>query len=128
MDTRKRNMLFAILATTGLAAAAAATIPTSFAQSDTVRPEASPTTRGEWLPVPRVVERLEAEGYSAIEEIERDDGYYEVKATDRDGRRVELKLDPGSGEVLKREVKRDERRDDGTPRTQAPSRPLSSLS
>lgn len=67
----------------------------------------STSMQADWLTIPQLYERLEAAGYRAIDEIEREDDAYEVKATDRDGRRVEIYVDPVSGEVLKTEVKRD---------------------
>lgn len=68
-------------------------------------------TQADWLTIPQLYERLEAAGYSAIDEIEREDDGYEVKATDRDGRRVEIDVHPITGDVLKTEVKRDKRVD-----------------
>jgi hypothetical protein len=66
-------------------------------------------SRQQWLSVSEIQQRLEAAGYRDIDKIEREDNYYEVKATDPDGRRVELKVDPTSGDVTKTEVKRDKR-------------------
>jgi hypothetical protein len=71
-------------------------------------PAARPAPAAE-LGVAQVVQRLEAAGYTAIAEVEREHDHYEVKATDRDGRRVELELDLVTGEVLKTEVKRSRR-------------------
>ena len=48
----------------------------------------------------------EAAGYTDFREIEREKNKYEVKATDPQGQRVELDVDPVTGDVLKTEVKR----------------------
>jgi uncharacterized membrane protein YkoI len=53
-----------------------------------------------------VLDKLEAAGYTDFREIEREKNKYEVKATDPQGQRVELDVDPVTGEVLKTEVKR----------------------
>ena len=50
--------------------------------------------------------KLEAAGYTDFREIEREKNKYEVKATDPQGQRVELDVDPVTGDVLKTEVKR----------------------
>ena len=42
---------------------------------------------------------VRAAGYTAIRSAEWDDGKWEVKATDAQGRRVELHVDPVSGAV-----------------------------
>ena len=57
--------------------------------------------------IQRVLARLSALGYQDVREVERkSDKLYEVKARDAQGRRVELYLDPRSGEVLQSELKR----------------------
>lgn len=55
---------------------------------------------GAWLPIPRLVEKLEAAGYRNIEKIEREHGRYEVRATNRQGERSKLRLDARTGELL----------------------------
>ena len=55
------------------------------------------------LTVPQVIERLAAQGYSDITEVERDDGRYEVEARHADGTRMDLDVDMRTGEVLKSE-------------------------
>ena len=49
---------------------------------------------------------LEAAGYRDFEKIERERNKYEVKATDGQGQRVELDVDPVTGDILETEVKR----------------------
>ncbi len=53
------------------------------------------------LTVAEVHQRLVAEGFTRIEEIEFDDGRYEVEAIDSRGREVELDIDPATGRILK---------------------------
>jgi hypothetical protein len=55
---------------------------------------------GAWLPIPRLIEKLEAAGYRNIEKIDREHGRYEVRATNRQGERSKLRLDARTGEVL----------------------------
>ncbi|NHC06202.1 PepSY domain-containing protein [Azonexus fungiphilus] len=55
---------------------------------------------GGWLPMSALVARLEAAGYRNIEEIEREHGHYEVRATDRQGLRGKFLFDARSGELL----------------------------
>ncbi|HRM69386.1 PepSY domain-containing protein [Thauera phenylacetica] len=57
----------------------------------------------------QVQARLEADGYRDFEKIERERNKYEVKALDPQGRRVEVKVDAHSGEILGVEVKRDKK-------------------
>lgn len=78
----------------------------SFAQDN--RP-ASGSER-QWLSIPQIHAKLEAAGYRNIEKIEREHGSYEVKATDRNGQRIKLHLNPQTGEVAdqrQRDTKRD---------------------
>ncbi|ONG55826.1 hypothetical protein BKE38_08200 [Pseudoroseomonas deserti] len=57
--------------------------------------------REAWMPMEQVVSRVAAMGYTA-EEIGRDDGCWEVEARDRNGVKVEFKLDPVSGALVTR--------------------------
>ena len=59
--------------------------------------EAAPTAA---IPMERVLAQLKAEGYGEVYEIEREHGRYEVKAKNREGRRVELALDARTGKAL----------------------------
>lgn len=63
-----------------------------------IRPAGSPAER-QWLSIGQVNERLEAAGYRNIEKIEREHGVYEARATDRNGLRVKLHVNPQTGEV-----------------------------
>lgn len=50
-----------------------------------------------------VLQSLEAEGYSAFEDIEREHNHYDVTATDANGVRIELEVDLQNAEVLRSE-------------------------
>ena len=60
------------------------------------------------MPMEQVLAQLKAEGYSEVYEIEREHGKYEVKAKNRDGRRVELSLDASTGKTLGTEEEDDD--------------------
>jgi hypothetical protein len=53
------------------------------------------------LPLPEILDKLKAVGYGSFREIDREQGVYEVKAVDAKGARVELKVDPATGKVLR---------------------------
>jgi len=61
----------------------------------------------DWLAIPAIYDKVAAAGYSDIFEIERERDGYEIKAVDTDGNRVELFIDPLSGEVLDVRTKED---------------------
>lgn len=65
---------------------------------------------GARLTIGQVVERLTAQGYRDIDEIERDGGAWEVDARTSAGERVKLRVDAHSGAILK--TKTDARRSD----------------
>lgn len=106
----RATTLIATLALTGGLIGAGAAIAPAFAQS--VTPAASPAAattpaaQSSWMSLKDVQTKLEAAGYTDFREIERDKNKYEVKATDPQGQRVELAVDPVTGEILKTEVKR----------------------
>lgn len=52
------------------------------------------------LTVTEVVQKAEQAGYTAIADVEFDDGLWELDATAPDGRRVDLHMDPRTGEIL----------------------------
>ncbi len=82
----------------------------SFAQN-TVATGAS-TSGARWLSMPEVHDRLIGAGYRNVEKIEREDGAYEARATNRQGERVKLYVNPQSGEIRER-GKRESRQDKG---------------
>lgn len=86
-----------------LAAAAAIGVQ---AQTVAPAPAPAPATAAPTLTMQQVIERLAARGYRDISEIELErDGSYEVEARDGQGRKVELKVDGRSGELLAQEIK-----------------------
>lgn len=91
-----------LLGTAGLAAIAQAPSAPQAPQA----PQA-PAAPAATLSFQQVIDRVVAQGYSDVREVERkSDKLYEVKARDGQGRRVELYVDARSGEVLREEVKR----------------------
>ncbi len=56
------------------------------------------------LDAKQVIAKLESAGYTNIEDVERDDGVWEVEATNSAGQRVELDVDPVSGNVLREKM------------------------
>ncbi|MFX0546602.1 PepSY domain-containing protein [Roseovarius sp. S1116L3] len=65
--------------------------------------------RDQWQSKDAVMNHAEANGWT-VREIEVDDGCYEVDARDRDGRKIEVKLDPATLAVVEMEYDDD---DDG---------------
>lgn len=64
--------------------------------------EGIPAT-GERMSISEVVSKLEAEGYS-VDEIEFDDGYYDVDLHDANGRDIDADIHPVTGKVLEWEI------------------------
>lgn len=52
------------------------------------------------LTAAEIVGKAEQAGYTAIDDVEFDDGLWELDATAPDGRRVDLLMDPRTGEIL----------------------------
>ncbi|AMO36859.1 PepSY domain-containing protein [Thauera humireducens] len=98
----RATTLIATLALTGGLLGAGAVFMPAMAQTAGT----SAATQASWLTMQQVQTKLEAAGYRDFEKIERDSDKYEVKATDPQGKRVELDIDPMTGDVLKTEVKR----------------------
>jgi hypothetical protein len=55
------------------------------------------------LGMEQILDKLAAQGYTDIREIEREHEVYEVKARGPDGRMVELYLSPTTGDILRSE-------------------------
>ena len=106
----RATTLIATLALTGGLIGAGAAIVPAFAQNAatpaTATAPAAPAAQSNWMSLKDVQTKLEAAGYTDFREIEREKNKYEVKATDPQGQRVELDVDPVTGDVLKTEVKR----------------------
>ncbi|MCU0920517.1 MAG: PepSY domain-containing protein [Burkholderiaceae bacterium] len=68
---------------------------------------AAPAASAAAMNFQQVVERVVAQGYNDVREVERkSDKLYEIKARDSQGRWVELYVDARNGEILREEVKR----------------------
>jgi hypothetical protein len=85
LNITKSRAVLAGLAAVGLLATSVA-----YAQTSPAQPE---------LTLSQIESRLSGQGYRVFE-IERDDGRYEVKARDAQGRCLELDVDRRSGEIL----------------------------
>ena len=99
----RATTLIATLALTGGIIGAGAMFVPAFAQNAATT---TTTTQANWMTMEQVQTKLESTGYRDFEKFERDSDKYEVKATDAQGRRVELDVDPVTGDILKTEVKR----------------------
>ncbi len=84
------------IALAGAVALAGAALAPSFAGEN----RTPPAGERPWLSIPQVHEKLEAAGYRQIEKIERERGGYEVRATDRQGERIKLHINPQTGEIM----------------------------
>lgn len=63
--------------------------------------------QSDWQPRDAVVKLAEKNGWT-LQEIEIDDGCYEIEALTREGRRIEVKLDPGTLAVIEIEKEDDD--------------------
>ncbi|MCK0512523.1 PepSY domain-containing protein [Aromatoleum buckelii] len=111
---RTSHLVTAIALSAGLLATGV-TIAPAFAQNAPIDSAATASTaeRGNWLSIPQIHDKVVAAGYRDISEIEREDNAYEVKAIDRDGRKVKLVVDPTNGDLVRADRKgRDGRRGD----------------
>lgn len=106
---RATHLFSVLLISAGIVTGGALLTPVFAQNASTTSVGASAPSSADWLSIPQVIQRLEASGYRDFEEIERESDGYEVKAIDPEGRRVEIDVDPITGEVLKTEVKRDKR-------------------
>ena len=99
----RATTLIATLALTGGIIGAGAMFVPAFAQNAATT---TTTTPANWMTMEQVQAKLQSAGYRDFEKFERDSDKYEVKATDAQGRRVELDVDPVTGDILKTEVER----------------------
>lgn len=104
---RATTLITTLLLGAGILAGGAVLIP-ALAQNGTGSTLGTAATTGQdgWLTLHEVQLKLEALGYRELTKIEREDDKYEVKATDPQGQRVEIDVDPVTGAVLDTEVKR----------------------
>ncbi len=95
---RTTTLLSALALGAGLVAGGASLAPVFAGDS---RP-ASVSER-QWLSIPQIHDKLVSAGFSNIEKIEREDGVYKARATNRNGERVKLYLNPQTGEFVDRQ-------------------------
>ena len=96
---RANTFIASLTLTRGIFGAGTTFLP-AFAQDEA--PIAA--NQSNWMSPQQLQSRLEAAGYRNFEEIERNSYKYEVRAMDPQGRRVELYVDPKTGEILKTEI------------------------
>lgn len=48
----------------------------------------------------RIEQQLQSGGYTKVHDLKFDDGLWQAKATSADGKSVDVKVDPNSGEIL----------------------------
>jgi hypothetical protein len=101
------KMLFSLLLGAGLFAGGSVLAP-SFAEEN--RP--APAAERQWLSIGQVHQKLEAAGFRNVEKIEREHGLYEARATDRNGARVKLHINPQTGEITDRGDRSEHRKRD----------------
>ena len=63
--------------------------------------------RDQWLPLSEIADKLTALGYT-VEEIESEDGAYEVEMVDKNGVRSEARVHPATAEILPDEEEDDD--------------------
>ncbi|MES1939749.1 hypothetical protein T5B8_05886 [Salinisphaera sp. T5B8] len=90
------------IATLALATALTVGPAVAFAQND-ANANANTNADANMKSVADVVQMLESQDYTQIDEIDRDLDRYDVEATDPAGQRVELTIDANSGEILRSE-------------------------
>lgn len=77
------------------------TTATVFVLSGVALAEDYCTGEGEPMPTEQVMEKLETMGYEKVRGIEMEHGCYEAKGFDQEGNRVEVYLEPATGEIVK---------------------------
>ena len=65
--------------------------------------------RDTWQPREAAMQLAKANGWT-VEDFEIDDGCYEIEGRDRDGREIEVKLDPATLKVVEMEYEDDDNR------------------
>jgi hypothetical protein len=81
-------------------AIAAATIGFAFASNDGARVDAP---RDQWMTIAQITEKFTSQGYD-VRKVKAGKHGYEIRATDKDGKRVETHVDPVTGAPLKGEM------------------------
>lgn len=101
------KVMFSLVLGAGLLAGGFALAPT-FAEEG----RSAPAAERQWLSIGQVHQKLEAAGFRNVEKIEREHGLYEARATDRNGARVKLHINPQTGEVVDRAERSEHRKRD----------------
>lgn len=65
--------------------------------------------RDTWQPREAAMQQAKANGWT-VQDFEVDDGCYEIEGRDRDGREIEVKLDPATLKVVEMEYEDDDNR------------------
>lgn len=89
-------MKYALALSAALLLAAAPAVQASDDEACTKAP------KEQWLSIEQLSAKLTEQGYT-VSEIEIEDGCAEAKVTGKDQKKVELYLDPATGEVTKKE-------------------------
>ena len=104
-----------------IAAACLAALPATVALAD----DDCHAPRAAWQPREAAMQAASRLGWR-VEEIEADDGCWEIEGRDAEGRRIKAKLDPATLQVVKlrhRDGEQDRKRDRGGATPVAPSAP-----
>lgn len=100
----RTTQLFSVIAvSTGLLIGAAAFGPA------TAQNTGAQATAQSGLTIGQVHDKLAAQGFRDIDEIDRERDRFEVKAINAEGKRVKLEVDATSGEILDTRSKSDKR-------------------
>jgi len=91
----RKFLILSGVAVLGAAAAGVALADDSRARVD--------VPRDQWLTIQQLAERFETQGLQ-VREIDEDKGGYEVEYVDREGRSMEAKVHPATGEILKSRI------------------------
>jgi hypothetical protein len=100
---------FSLVLGAGLLAGGFALAPSFAGES-----RAAPAAERQWLSIGQVHQKLEAAGFRNVEKIEREHGVYEARATDANGARVKLTINPQTGDVTERNERRKRDREGAT--------------
>lgn len=79
----------------------AAVAATAFFVSPALASDLCTPTGGEAKPQDAIIRMLQKKGYQNIRGLEREDGCYEAKAYDMQGKRVEIYVHPNTGEIVR---------------------------
>ncbi len=103
---RSPKTMFSLVLGVGLLAGGIALAPSLAEEKRT-----TPAAERQWISIAQVHQKLEAAGYRNVEKIEREHGVYEARATDRNGVRVKLSINPQTGELTDRSERRERDRE-----------------